>query len=442
MNWKKLVWHGLFTINTLVCVGGWIWLQTLHFQQGIGEGSGQEWSQVVGDFAAGFAWQILLFTLFLIARNPYFETVICLSRKVWMHRLILFLVAGLIIVHVAAKLSTIVETGNTTLFSIELVNRFIEKYPSVEYALFALVLFVPVIGCAQWNSLKQFHFEWYIGIRMLLYPVFILIFLHLLYAYWNQPMDGIDALYQVYLLILSSLVVVYFFFWRIVFPIFGLVRHHYRLDHVEIEQPGIVSWYVRGRHLTKLPYKPGQFFLVRPLTEGNFIENHPFILSILPTSRSFRFTIAAVGDFTAEADQLLEHTALMLEGPFGHWTPEAARYDYAILVGQGIALAGLRPLAEGLLYDGVRVKLVCFAPEGEKILFHNEFVQLQKRWDDRLDLDVLENTVLSPETLAVQKIEWKRSTVFLCGPDARNEVVLAYIRSCGVSTRDLCLEPW
>ncbi|GAA3276615.1 hypothetical protein GCM10020218_024900 [Dactylosporangium vinaceum] len=108
--------------------------------------------------------------------------------------------------------------------------------------------------------------------------------------------------------------------FRLGLPIWRTLRHRLRVDRVVDEAPGLVSVYLRGRRLDRLPARAGQYFVWRFLDGGDALLGKPFSLSGPPRADSLRITVKTVGEGTARVAALRPGTRVLIEGPYGRMT--------------------------------------------------------------------------------------------------------------------------
>ena len=81
------------------------------------------------------------------------------------------------------------------------------------------------------------------------------------------------------------------------------LRHGLRVTSVVRESSDVVSVYLTGRRLDRLPLRAGQFLNVRFLDGPGWTRANPFSLSAAPDGRSLRITAKALGDGSARLAQ-------------------------------------------------------------------------------------------------------------------------------------------
>ena len=138
--------------------------------------------------------------------------------------------------------------------------------------------------------------------------------------------------------------------WRLLLPLLRSLRHGLRVTSVVRESSDVVSVYLTGRHLDRLPLRAGQFLNVRFLDGPGWTRSNPFSLSAAPDGRSLRITAKTLGDGSARLAHLRPGTRAVFEGPYGRLSSRARTRPRVLLIGAGVGITPLRALAEGLEY--------------------------------------------------------------------------------------------
>ena len=110
--------------------------------------------------------------------------------------------------------------------------------------------------------------------------------------------------------------------WRLALPLWRSLRHGLRVTSVVRESSDVVSVYLTGRRLDRLPVRAGQFLNVRFLDGPGMTRANPFSLSARP-GRSLRITAKALGDGSARLAHLRPGTRVLFEGPYGRLSSRA-----------------------------------------------------------------------------------------------------------------------
>ena len=136
--------------------------------------------------------------------------------------------------------------------------------------------------------------------------------------------------------------------WRLGLPLWRNLRHRLRVTSVVGESPDVVSVYLGGRAMDRLPVRAGQFVNLRFLDGPGSTRSNPFSLSAAPDGRSLRVTAKALGEGSARLAHLRPGTPVLLEGPYGRLSSRARTRRGVLLMGAGVGITPLRALAEGL----------------------------------------------------------------------------------------------
>ncbi|WP_448628419.1 ferredoxin reductase family protein [Geodermatophilus sp. URMC 64] len=151
--------------------------------------------------------------------------------------------------------------------------------------------------------------------------------------------------------------------WRIGLPLVRSARHRLRVTSVVPEDDGVVSVYLTGRRLDRLPAQAGQFFSWRFLTGRGWSRAHPYSLSAAPDGQSLRITVKELGDGSAQLRDLRPGTRVLVEGPYGRLSARARTRRKIAFVAAGVGVTPLRALAEGMDYAPGEAVLLYRFPE-------------------------------------------------------------------------------
>ena len=214
--------------------------------------------------------------------------------------------------------------------------------------------------------------------------------------------------------------------WRIGLPLWRSLRFQLRVAAVVKESPDVVSVYLSGRWLDRLPVRAGQFLTVRFLSSPGWTRANPFSLSAAPDGHSLRITAKALGEGSARLAHLQPGTRVLFEGPYGRLSSRARTQRKILLAGAGVGITPLRGLAEGLDY-GPGEAVMLYRYTGEP-LFAGEFGRIARQRGLRLlalpGPRPHPDSVLGPagrdELGALQSWvpDLAERDVYLCGPTA------------------------
>jgi predicted ferric reductase len=275
---------------------------------------------------------------------------------------------------------------------------------------------------------------WY-SIHLYVYLAVALSFAHQLAV--GSDFSG-DAVARWWWGALTAATVVALVWFRLVVPISFNVRHRFRIAHVTVEAPGVVSYHVRGRAMRSVRAEAGQFFQIRLLTREGWWRSNPFSLSAPPDGHALRFTIKALGDHSARLQHVAPGTRVMLEGPLGTFTASRRTRPRVALIAGGIGITPLRAMLDDLMRGASEITLLYRVARREDILFEDELhryyeagVDVRILVDDRIGDDRTDS--LGVPALRTLVPDLASRDLYLCGPPAFVDALTGRLRQVGVS---------
>jgi predicted ferric reductase len=232
--------------------------------------------------------------------------------------------------------------------------------------------------------------------------------------------------------------------FRFVLPLIRNLRHRLVVDHVVPEGRGVVSIYLRGRRLERLPVAAGQFFVWRFLHGPGRTRGNPFSLSAAPDGRWLRITAKDLGAGSRRLAELRPGTKVLFEGPYGVLTDSVRSGRKVTLIGSGIGITPLRALLEEMTYNPGEAVLLYRASTSEQFLFTRELDALALRRGVRVvylpgprareGSWLPANYATAPGHAVLRHFvpDIAEHDVFVCGPDGWTETVTASAARAGV----------
>jgi ferredoxin-NADP reductase len=218
---------------------------------------------------------------------------------------------------------------------------------------------------------------------------------------------------------------------RLVLPLWRNLRHRLRVTAVVPENDDVVSVYVTGRDLDRLPARAGQFFLWRFLTKDRWWQANPFSLSAAPDGRTLRLTVKRAGDGSAALRHLKVGTRVFAEGPYGAFTTLHRTRPDALLIAGGVGVTPIRALLEEL--HGHAVVIYRVATDRDAVLYDElRELALAKGAELHLVTGPAVPDRLAPQELARLVPDITGRDVYLCGPPPMMNAVLGSLRELGV----------
>lgn len=378
-----------------------------------------------GRLAALWSADLLLIQVLLMARIPWVERAYGQDTLARWHRWTGFASFQLLLAHVGLAVTAYGMRASD---------------PGMLWAYVALGALILVVATSvrrvrrrmRYESWHLLHLYAYLGVGLAL-PHMLLIGSDfrspVAHAYW----------WGLYAVAAGSIVV-----FRLGLPAWRTLRHRLVVDHVDPEAPGLVSVYLRGRRLDRLPARAGQFFVWRFLEGGSRLRGHPFSLSGPPRSDSLRITVKVVGDGTARVAALRPGTRVLIEGPYGRMTAATYAGGPVTMLACGTGVTPLLALLWDLPYGHGQATLVYRTRHPHEVAFLKELEWLAEHRGVRLVPLVgpraEAGSWLPAEYADYDDAEALRSLapdlaghdVYVCGPDAWAASVFRAARAVGV----------
>ncbi|ADJ45472.1 ferric reductase-like transmembrane domain-containing protein [Amycolatopsis mediterranei] len=233
--------------------------------------------------------------------------------------------------------------------------------------------------------------------------------------------------------------------FRVGRPVWLNFRHRLVVEQVVPEGRGVVSVYLRGRDLDRLPVAAGQFFVWRFRSGPGWTRGKPFSLSAAPDGHRLRITAKDLGPGSRRLATLRPGTPALFEGPYGRLTGTVLKGHKVALFASGIGITPLRALLDELPYHPGEAVLFQRAGRPADLLFRREIEDLAARRGIRLHyllgrrsrdrtswLPAGYAPVPDEQVLRHLVPDIADHDVYVCGPDAWTAAVLDSARRAGV----------
>jgi predicted ferric reductase len=380
----------------------------------------------IGELAALYGTYLVLIQLILMSRSPWLDQVFGQDRITAAHRWVGFGAIWLLFGHfIFTTVGYAMADGSGPVD--EAVNLLV-SYPWVLWSGVALVLFA-VVGVTTVRAARRAasYETWYL-IHLTTYVAIALGFMHQLLVGVDFVTDPIARAYWIALYVIAVGLIVLFRFGQ---PMTVSYRHRLRVANVVREGPGVVSIYLTGSELERLPVLAGQWFRLRFMTSGGWWRAHPFSISAAPNGRYLRFTIKDLGDYTRLLQGIKVGTSVFVEGPYGVFTGARRTKARVLLVAGGIGITPLRALLEELPAARGNMTLLYRASHEEEVVFRRELDELAslrgatvhylvgRRGSPQMPSDPLD-----PKALRQIVPDIKDRDIYVCGPAGMMERVL------------------
>ncbi len=237
--------------------------------------------------------------------------------------------------------------------------------------------------------------------------------------------------------------------FRVFLPIFASFEHQLVVTKVRYEANDVVSIEMQGRKLPALDVEGGQFFHWRFLAKGLWWQEHPFSVSAAPTSDTLRITIRALGRGTTALMNVRPGTRVMIEGPYGIFSDASRTAANLVMVGIGIGIAPIRALLEATDIVPGRATVILRGHTPSQLYLLREIqVLCQERGVKLITLigsrtqNRLGETGWMPASHRGNRLRdlvpyVADSDVYVCGPLAASELVVADALACGTPANSI-----
>jgi predicted ferric reductase len=437
--WSDLA--GVAAGGTLLAVTA-LWVHAGAVQQLIGGGA--QAVSATGRLSGLWSADLLLLQVLLMARIPVAERAFGQDRLTRWHRWVGFTSFWLMVAHIA-----LIGTGYADGNPLPMLWDMVVNYPGMLLATAGTVLLVLVVVTSVRAARRRLRYESWHLLHLYAYLGVGLALPHQLWTgadFLSSPVA--TAYWWGFYAVAAGAALAY----RILLPAWRNWRHRLVVSHVIAEGPALMSVYLRGRRLDRLPVRAGQFFQWRFLDGPGWSRAHPYSLSATPQGDLLRITVKAIGGGSRRVGALQPGTRAFIEGPYGRLTGHTYAGGPVLLLACGIGVTPLLALLGDLRYRPGEATLIYRARNDADLAFREELdwfathrgvrvVPLlgpRARVSSWLPVDLAgmgDAAVLrriAPDT--------GRSEVYVCGPDAWTAAACAAARDAGVPATRLHTE--
>ncbi|MFC1886182.1 ferric reductase-like transmembrane domain-containing protein [Thermodesulfobacteriota bacterium] len=193
-----------------------------------------------------------------------------------------------------------------------------------------------------------------------------------------------------------------------------------------------------------LPYLPGQFVFITPVSENLRREEHPFTLASSPSRpNTLQFIIRSIGDWTNQIDRLKIEERVFIDGPYGIFSHKAyPGDDPLILIAGGV---GITPMLSMLRFmtdtnDRRPVQLIWSNKTRESIVLPEVFEELKGRLKQLKIMYIITRSGSGADDggrLDRAKLDQllegcsRKSRIFICGPPGMMKEVNRALKAAG-----------
>lgn len=296
---------------------------------------------------------LLLYQVLLMARVPLFERGFGRDSIARLHRVVGFWSLWLLIVHIVLLVFGYAQQAGVG--PLAQAWDLVWNYPGMLLATAGSALLILVAATSIRRARRRLRYESWHLLHLYGYLGVGLAVPHML---WTGADFAEHAAARVYWWGLWAVTAGAVLVFRIGVPLWRSARHVIRVESVERDGPGAVVVRMRGRALSRLHARPGQFFVWRFLDGPGWSRGHPFSLAAAPAGDEFVIAARVVGDGTQRLARLRRGTRVLIEGPYGDMTGDRRTRRRLLMLGAGAGTAPLLALLEAEPYRPGEATLV------------------------------------------------------------------------------------
>jgi predicted ferric reductase len=384
----------------------------------------------IGRWLALHAALIMILQLLLVARLPWLDRRIGFDRLTTWHRWTGFTLFWAVLLHPAFILIGYGQADHAPVT--KEISNLIGMTPTL-LGFLAVGIIVVAAGFSVRMARRRLPYEAWHAVHVLLYVAVAFALIHQAY---EGTTFRTNILTTGYWWLLWTAAIVALLAGRFAMPLWRNARHGFRVAAVVPESDNVVSVYVTGRRLDRLPARAGQFMIWRFPGYGKWWQANPFSLSAAPDGRSLRLTAKAVGRTSAGLRRIPVGTRVFAEGPYGAFTGLHRTRPATLLIAGGVGITPVRALLEELT-GPITVLYRVQSPKDAVLLAEVQQLARMKGAQvhvltGRTGVGHPPNVPFDPRNLLALVPDVVQRDVFVCGPPAMTSAVLRSLRTLRV----------
>ena len=402
------------------------------------QGSGEP-ATTLGRLTGLLGSDLLLIQVLLMARIPWVERSYGQDLLARRHRVIGFVSFWLMVAHVV--LITLGYAQSASAGCLGEGWSLVVTFPGMLLAAAGTALLVLVVALSVRAARRRQRYETW---HLLHLYAYLGVGLALPHQLWTGADFTASATARLYWWSLYGVALAAVLVFRVGLPLWRSAYHRMRVDTVVAEAPGVVSVYLRGHRLDRLPARAGQFFLWRFLDGPGWSRAHPYTLSAGPSTDLLRITVKDLGDGSRRVRHLRRGTRVLVEGPYGVLTADRSSGRRPLLIAAGVGITTMRALLDDLGPAGTGATLLYRVRTRAEAVFRAELDDLGRRHGVRvvyLEGGRSRHGSWLParhsrgdDTAALRRLvpDVAGREVYLCGPPPWMAAVRVSLRDAGV----------
>ena len=229
------------------------------------------------------------------------------------------------------------------------------------------------------------------------------------------------------------------------------LRHRIVVESVVPIADGVFSIHLHGRDLQRLRVIGGQYAIWRFWSARTWWHAHPISFSTVPTADSMRITVRELGSGTSRLAGLHSGTAVTIEGPYGIQTSVARTSPKLAIIAAGIGVTPIRALLEDSELMPGEATVVVRGSEPAQAYLWDEMAALTHHCGGTFytmlghrppgrQTWLSENDHARGVTLQSVFPDLLESDLYICGPAAWTDLIVADARRCGMRDEQIHTE--
>lgn len=399
----------------------------------------------VGIAAGLIGTDLILVMLLIAARIPWIDEAVGHDVAMAFHRRLGKPALFLLLAHFALLTIGWALVDGQNLVA-ETVTLFIT--PDLAIAYLGLGLLVVVVVTSLVAVRRRFAYEAWHAIHLLSYAAVLVAVPHQLSVGGMLAEGTWQRVYWIALYVGAFAAILWF---RFAVPIVRTLRHGIRVVGIEHVAPGVVSIHLTGRALDRLRINGGQYAIWRFWSAGTWWHAHPISFSAVPTATSARITVRELGAGTARLSRLRPGTLVSIEGPYGVFTDVTRTSPHLAIVAAGIGITPARALLEhSRLQPGEATLLLRGTDRNQAYLWdetialagaaHGTAYTMVGPRPNGVDTWMSASDFRRGVSLASVFPDLASSDLYVCGPQAWSELVVADARTAGLREEQIHVE--